>query len=82
MPGVVREKVLQRDGHRCFFCFMTRLQSEHMYGKSLHVHHIDMTGGDVEPNNITSNLVTLCLSCHQKVHAIFNKYLKKDKKKL
>lgn len=56
----VRQYVLWRDGYKCQCC----------HGKSgdkvLHVHHIETrkTGGD-SPNN----LVTLCETCHDKVHS-------------
>ena len=55
----VRQYVLWRDSHKCQCC----------HGKSgdkvLHVHHIESrkTGGDSP-----GNLVTLCESCHNKVH--------------
>jgi N6-L-threonylcarbamoyladenine synthase len=56
----VREYVLFRDGHTCQYC----------KGKSgdkiLNVHHLEsrQTGGDA-PNN----LITLCKTCHKKLHA-------------
>lgn len=55
----VREYVLARDGHKCVHC----------KGKSkdpiLNVHHLESrkTGG-----NSTSNLVTLCETCHKAYH--------------
>ena len=56
----VREYVLWRDQYTC----------QHCHGKSkeprLHVHHIEsrLTGG-----NAPNNLVTLCLTCHDALHA-------------
>ena len=54
----VREYVLYRDGHKCQLCGKSKIK--------LHVHHIESrkTGGDSP-----GNLVTLCLDCHDKVHA-------------
>lgn len=55
----VREYILFRDGHRCQYCS----------GKSkdliLNVHHIESrkTGG-----NAPDNLITLCETCHHKIH--------------
>lgn len=44
---------------KCFFCRR----------KSYAVHHIDMDRN----NNKTTNLITLCASCHQKLHGIYSK---------
>lgn len=51
----VRPLILDRDGHKCVAC-----GSE---GR-LHVHHID----NWPMNNASGNLVTLCATCHQKLH--------------
>jgi len=50
--------VLSRDGYRCTTCGATR---------DLHVHHIvpRREGGPDE----LSNLVTLCFTCHERLHA-------------
>ena len=55
----MRPRILERDGHRCVVC----LREE-----SLHVHHIDQC----TMNNASSNLVTLCCSCHRKWHAAWD----------
>lgn len=53
----VRRDVLARDGHRCQMCGTPN---------ALHVHHRQPRahGGQNNP----SNLVTLCRTCHGKVH--------------
>ena len=54
----LRQKVLLRDGWRCQACGAMR---------NLEVHHQRFrshSGGDVE-----DNLITLCASCHGKLHA-------------
>ena len=58
VPAWLRQKVLDRDGHRCRCC-----GSRH----SLHMHHIIWfsRGGKTR----FDNLVTLCRSCHTLVHA-------------
>lgn len=56
-----RDTVLDRDGHRC-----TRCSTK----ESLVVHHKDGNGrGKWEKNNVMSNLLTLCRSCHAREHA-------------
>ena len=60
-----RLKVLERDGHKCTECHSN---------KRLVVHHKDETGyASVDynyelSNNKMENLVTLCSSCHSKLH--------------
>lgn len=53
----LREKVLKRDGHKCVSCGSDN---------DLEVHHIVPVaqGG----SNELSNLITLCLTCHNKAH--------------
>lgn len=54
---VVRETVLERDGHRCMSCGETQ---------RLHVHHVvpRSRGGGDDPGN----LITLCEGCHAARH--------------
>lgn len=56
-----REFVLKRDNYECQIC-----------GKKdkLVIHHIDGTNNTskMNANNKTENLITLCRSCHRKVH--------------
>ncbi|WAI00620.1 HNH endonuclease [Methanogenium organophilum] len=51
----LREQILDRDKRRCRLCGA---------GKYLHIHHRD---GD-RTNDAQENLVTLCESCHRRVH--------------
>lgn len=52
----IRRDILRRDESRCRIC------NKDYY---LHVHHIDYN----RKNNKECNLITLCESCHQAVHA-------------
>ena len=60
---------------------MSRRQSIETMGHDLHGHHCDQTGGEKAPNNAMDNLVTLCVLCHQKIHSITNKLLKRYARK-
>lgn len=51
-----REDVLDRDGHRCIFCFSD---------SNLHVHHLTYANFK---NEKLSDLVTLCSACHKGEH--------------
>lgn len=53
----IREYVLDRDGYACVQCGSTR---------QLAVHHKDCK----KFNNSPDNLVTLCRSCHAKIHSL------------
>lgn len=58
----LKEKIRERDNHRCQQCF--RHQDE-LYSKSgrkykLHIHHIDYN----KQNNNKNNLISLCRNCH------------------
>lgn len=50
----------QRDGARCVICGV------HHREKSVHLHHIDLTTGKTE----AENLACLCFVCHQLVHRL------------
>jgi hypothetical protein len=52
--AILREPILERDGHQCTLCAST---------ENLCVHHID---GDVT-NNDPANLQTVCATCHWKL---------------
>ena len=57
LPPETRRAVLDRDGHKCFFCGAT---------ENLEVHHLlprSQGGGDV-----LENLLTVCTKCHAWVH--------------
>ena len=53
----LREKALERDGHRCMFCNKTT---------SLHVHHVEYPK-DLKNDKI-ENLITLCKYHHARQH--------------
>jgi len=58
-------KILERDGFQCRLCGGD--------GSRLVVHHIDGTGAseghrNVNSNDAPENLVTLCDSCHYRIH--------------
>jgi 5-methylcytosine-specific restriction endonuclease McrA len=57
----MRAVVLERDNHRCTTCERTT---------QLVIHHKDEVSwhNSPKPNNEVSNLVTLCRSCHTKLH--------------
>lgn len=57
IPHDVRQRTFEADGHRCRFC-----GTEYV----LHLHHIKYRseGGPHE----VSNLIVLCLACHELVH--------------
>ena len=57
--GGNREQIFERDEHKCKLCGSN---------KNLDIHHIDFSGESEVPNNETNNLITLCRSCHMKVH--------------
>lgn len=58
--GRSRSSILYRDNNKCALCHST---------EDLIVHHIDGQGRSTDtPNNNPENLVTLCRSCHMKVH--------------
>jgi len=59
--GGNKYKVLERDNYTCQQCGNI---------SQLVVHHIDESGQDEKPNNDMSNLITLCRSCHIRIHQI------------
>jgi len=53
----LRQRVLERDGWRCQNCGnMTQLEVHHMLFRG-------RGGGDIE-----ENLITLCATCHTRIH--------------
>ena len=58
------KKVKQKDNYRCQVCFSSEdLESHHLYGYE----QVDSLRYEL------SNGITLCLKCHEKMHAIFGK---------
>jgi 5-methylcytosine-specific restriction endonuclease McrA len=58
--GTNRENILYRDGFKCILCDNT---------KDLIIHHKNGQGRCTDnPDNTPKNLVTLCRSCHMKIH--------------
>lgn len=57
--GGNKQLILERDGFRCTVCGSTN---------DLSVHHKDFSGQSEKPNNSTDNLMTVCKSCHTKIH--------------
>lgn len=56
----LREKIRKRDNYICQEC----KKSQKEFDQTLSVHHIDYD----KKNNVDSNLVTLCVSCHMKTN--------------
>jgi len=79
-----KERVLERDGHRCVICHRSDadLPRSKRYSTNLVVHHVD---GDKQ-NCEDWNLMTLCRSCQAKLHVgrlttaeVFRRGLLRDK---
>lgn len=67
-----REAVLKRDEYKC----QSRECSESRLSQ-LTVHHVDGNGrGSSGTNNDMSNLLTLCRSCHARLHHTANRWAK------
>ena len=56
----IAKMIRQRDDHKCQMCGCPQEEEE----KELAVHHID----ENKKNNDFNNLITLCNSCHCKIH--------------
>lgn len=73
--GGNKQKVLERDGNKCILCTETQ---------KLHIHHIDGSGGShirgyENVNNSMENLVTVCFSCHRKIHGYEHRIMQRFK---
>ena len=55
--GQLRKEILTRDGWRCQICGC---------GRDLQVHHVVSRGR--LGNDCEENLITLCSSCHRRIH--------------
>lgn len=59
---IQRQKALHRDSYTCQNCNVTRQNLENP--RYMHVHHI--IPYEISKDNSLSNLITLCVSCHNK----------------
>lgn len=64
----LQTSIKKRDGGSCCLCGSDRL---------LRVHHIDFGKSD----HVPSNLATVCMSCHSRIHALFDPKDSRAKKK-
>jgi len=67
----LREQIRKRDNYTCKNCGM--IEEEHLivYGRLLHVHHIDYD----KKNCVEGNLITLCISCNVRANSNKNNWL-------
>ena len=67
IPDPVRREVLRRDNYRCQRCAWTHSLWNRSDPRHLELHHIDahVSGGE----NVESNLITLCIVCHDLWHS-------------
>lgn len=65
--GVTRQHILERDNHACQNCSRCILYCHYA------IHHIDLD----KKNDNPDNLITLCNSCHSKLHSIEREWLKR-----
>lgn len=68
----LRDSIRARDNYCCNECGYTNEESLVFIGRSLPVHHIDYD----KANSVTTNLITLCDSCHSRTN-IDRKYWQK-----
>ncbi len=63
--GGMRSKVFERDGYKCCYCGITQEEHKKRFKRDLSIDHIDGRGySSKPPNNVLSNLQTLCTACH------------------
>jgi len=63
-----RQQRLEQDGYKCVVCGKSDKKHNDQHGHSLHVHHIKPVRSFDDPSDAhdLSNLVTLCVSCHNR----------------
>ena len=69
----LRERILKRDNYSCQTCGYSPSLVIIGKRKSLHIHHIDKN----RENNSDSNLITLCPSCHSKLHHLAKEIIRR-----
>ncbi len=60
----LKEKIRKRDKYKCRNCKLSEKKHIIIYGRKLHVHHIDYNKRD----NLSKNLISLCTNCHSKTN--------------
>ena len=66
---MIRQKIIERDGFKCVQCGISREEHHKKYHCDFNVNHkkpFHQFGGKTELANKSSNLETLCKSCHTK----------------
>ena len=56
----LKERIRERDGHKCMNCGITATEHQSKYGRKLGVHHIDYNKANLDE----MNLLTLCQLCN------------------
>jgi hypothetical protein len=74
-----KQIALERDGFICKKCGLNQEQHIVLFGRGLHVHHIDEFGrNSLIKNNELNNLITLCVRCHAMLHSIDSSFSKQE----
>ena len=60
----LKEQIRQRDDYICQLCGISQDEHVELIDDKLSVHHIDYD----KTNNVSSNLISLCKSCHSKTN--------------
>jgi hypothetical protein len=71
----IRERLIQKRGHKCEMCFRRNWLGKPI---SLHVHHIDGNGD----NNEEENLLLVCPNCHSSTETYCGKNINTGKVKV
>ena len=64
-----RREAMERDEYQCALCGLTDEASKQIHGRELDVHHVIRLNDFENPvhANVVSNLLTVCILCHQRV---------------
>jgi len=68
----LKEKIRNRDNHKCQLCSMTEIINIKKYNRNLNIHHIDY----IKENCNEENLISLCSECNPKVNKNRNYWTK------